>query len=82
MNELKNLLHQVYLVYDKYEKIAEITGERYNIFNILGIETDELVHSKILANFFNIRGSHGQKDLFLKLFIQVIKEKKEESEKP
>jgi hypothetical protein len=73
--EINNLLQQVSLIVKNYLKIAEITGENYNVFNVLGLKSDELSHSAILANLLNVKGSHGQKDLFLKLFIEVIQDK-------
>lgn len=75
MIELKteqNLLEKVNLINKKYDEIAEITGERFNIFNILKVERNEvLTHSAIIGELLNPKGSHGQKDLFLKLFIKV-----------
>lgn len=70
MEQIKNLLQQVAIIQKKYEEIAEYTGERYNVFDILGVQSDELSHSAIIANLLNTQGKHGQKDVFLKLFIE------------
>lgn len=80
MDKIKNLLQQVSLIQKKYDELAEYSGEHYNVFNILGVRSDELTHSAILTNLLDARGSHGQKDLFLKLFIQTIKSAFEQSE--
>ena len=55
MNEdnLQHLLEKVALINTKYEDIAKITGENFNVFNILGMRSDELVHSKIIAELLN-----------------------------
>lgn len=66
------VLQNVGTILKKYHEIKLISGENYNVFNILGLGTDELSHSKILANLLNTKGSHGQGDLYLKLFIQEL----------
>jgi hypothetical protein len=53
------LLQNVGTIVKKYQELAHITGENFNVFNILGLGTDELSHSKILANLLNVQGSHG-----------------------
>ena len=75
MNEdsLQNLLKQVSLINSKYEDIAKITGENFNIFNILGVRSDEVKHSKFLAELLNPKGSHDQGDVFLKLFVDMLR---------
>ena len=37
---IKHLLHQVAEINKRYEEIAEITGENFNIFKIMGVETN------------------------------------------
>ena len=69
---ISNLLSQVSIIKKKYDDLAEYTGENYNVFNVLGIYNDELSHSKIIGDFLNVKGSHGQKDTFLELFLNEI----------
>lgn len=73
MNSIKSLLRQVSIIQKKYSDLAEYSGEHYNVFDILGVRSDELSHSAILVNLLDARGKHGQKDTFLKLFIEQIK---------
>jgi len=73
MHTIKNLLQQVSIIQKKYDDLAEYSGEHYNVFEILGVKNDELSHSSILTNLLNTNGTHGQKDLFLKLFIETVK---------
>ncbi len=47
----------------------------FNIFSALGIKQKELIHSAFIANLLNPKGNHGCKDLFLKQFLSVLKEK-------
>lgn len=68
------LLQKVSAINKKYENIADVTGERFNIFRILKVESKEVkMHSAFLAELLNPSGSHQQKDSFLKLFIQIFK---------
>lgn len=68
------------LLFDKVAKIAisknerELTaqkrGEKFNIFELLGLQTDETrLHSTLLAELLNPKGSHGLGDKPLKLFL-------------
>lgn len=73
INNLKNLLQNVAIIQKKYDDLAEYSGEHYNVFDILGVRSDELSHSSILTNLLDVKGKHGQKNVFLKLFINQIK---------
>lgn len=73
--QVQNLLTQVSIISKKYDEIATITGENFNIFKILKMETKEVkTHSAFLAELLNPKGSHGQGDTFLELFIAEINE--------
>ncbi len=72
MEKIKNLLQQVSIIQKKYDDLAEYSGEHYNVFDILGVRRDELSHSAILTNLLNAKGKHGQKELFLDLFLETI----------
>lgn len=66
----ESLLDQVNALLKRYADINQITGEEFNIFRILKLESSEVrMHSAFLAELLNPKGSHGQKDTFLKLFI-------------
>lgn len=70
----KLLLNTVTGIRKKYDEIARITGENFNIFSVLHLESDEVrLHSRLLGELLNPNGSHNQKDLFLKLFISTLK---------
>lgn len=72
MNTIKNLLQQISIVQKKYDDLAEYSGEHYNVFDILGVRSNELSHSAILTNLLNAKGTHGQNELFLRLFLETI----------
>lgn len=75
MEHLKKLLQEVNVILQK-EKVrkeeSRKRGERFNVFEMLGVAHYEVTHSKIIAGFLNPQGSHGQGDLFLRLFLQTI----------
>ncbi|MDB5091058.1 MAG: hypothetical protein JWR09_5052 [Mucilaginibacter sp.] len=73
INQFQNLLNQVNAITNKYKKVTELTGENFNVFRILKVESSEVkTHSAFIAELLNPNGSHGQKDTFLKLFIKAF----------
>ncbi|KQR70264.1 PD-(D/E)XK nuclease family protein [Pedobacter sp. Leaf176] len=70
-HEFQNLFGQVNALISKYKKVNDLTGENFNVFKILKLESSEVrMHSAFIAELLNPKGSHGQKDVFLKLFIK------------
>ena len=70
---VSNLFRQVWLLKSKHQERAKANGENFNIFSILGRETDEVkTHSALLADLLSPTGSHGQGAVFLKLFIEKL----------
>lgn len=68
---LTSLLAQVTTLNNHYKKINDLTGENFNIFRILKLESSEVrLHSAFLASLLNPKGDHGLKDSFLKLFVK------------
>ncbi|PNK59675.1 PD-(D/E)XK nuclease family protein [Psychrobacter sp. FDAARGOS_221] len=83
MHKLEELLNKVSRKSDAL-RVAEALyscqlAPDFNTFNY--IKTDELGISKILADLLDPKGTHGQKELFLQLFIQhsMIDIKKDEN---
>jgi hypothetical protein len=69
--QFKNLLTQVNAISKHYNKIEYLTGGGFNIFRILKLQTSEVrLHSSFLAELLNPKGTHGQKDIFLKIFVE------------
>jgi len=74
MNEskIKELLTELALINNKYESIAKATGNNYNIFQVLRIETKEVItHSRMIGDLLNPKGSHGMGSQFLRLFLDL-----------
>lgn len=75
---MKNLLNSVNLIVSKYKEIEKITGEHYNIFSIMRMESNEVkTHSAIIGDLLSANGSHLMGDVFLKLFIETVQEQNE-----
>lgn len=72
-HQFQTLFDQVNALLTRYRKFNEITGEKFNVFQILKLESSEVrMHSAFIGELLNPRGSHGQKDIFLKLFVDAF----------
>ena len=78
---IQQLLNQVHTISTAYDLVAKNTGENFNLFQILGMETAEVkTHSKFLAELLNPKGSHLQEDKFLSIFIKYLNDLENESD--
>lgn len=69
----KKLLKSIGEISKKYEELEKLSGEAFNIFKVINVTSDEVrLHSKFLAELLNRNGSHGQGDVFLKLFVKQL----------
>ena len=72
ISRISNVLTQVRLLKDKYEGLAAVTGEHFNVFSILRIKRKEVItHTPMLAEMLNPLGSHHQRAAFLNLFLKI-----------
>ncbi|KAA6345037.1 hypothetical protein EZS27_007379 [termite gut metagenome] len=70
---LINILNQVRQINKNYNDISSLSGEKFNIFQIIKLTTYEVrVHSAFLAELLNPKGSHGQGSIFLELFTKQL----------
>lgn len=76
MEKLQRLLDEVRLILKKAEvekKEADRRGENFNIFNVLGLTSDETrTHSAFIAELLDPNGSHGLGNQFLQSFVDTI----------
>lgn len=76
MDRLNELLNKINTIISEEKTIQEEKrkrGENFNIFDILKLSRNECrLHSAFLTELLNPNGSHGLKDVFLKLFLQYI----------
>jgi hypothetical protein len=47
-------------------------GENFNVFLITGIGERETLFCKMIHDLLNPKGSHGQNNLYLRLFVQEV----------
>lgn len=67
------LAENVGTVAQAYEKIANASGENFNLFKTLKIESDEVrTHSRFIGELLNPKGSHGMKEFFLEAFLKEV----------
>ena len=67
------LLAQINSTIKVYEKHAELSGEKFNVFSIMGMESDEVrTHSSIIGELLNPKGSHSLGSKPLELFIKQV----------
>lgn len=72
-NDLELLLRGLNKEFKHQREVARITGEQFNIFSILNVESKEVrTHSAFLSELLNPEGTHLQGDLFLKSFLKEI----------
>lgn len=70
LEELENIFLGFKTIRQKEELLSRKKSIRFNVLNFFHI--DETLHSKLLGFFLNDRASHGQGDLFLKKFIEML----------
>lgn len=69
-----SLLNQTERIIKHYDEIAQMSGEKFNLFRIINLTSNEVrVHSALLADLLNPHGSHGQGAVFLNLFVKYLK---------
>lgn len=76
LSSITNLLDQIRILSKKSKELENerlSRGDYFNLFQDLGLISDEVrLHSSIIATLLNPRGSHGQKDKYLKAFIEML----------
>lgn len=74
IKRIEQLLGETQRILAHQRKIEELKGEKFNVFSILKMESKENgTHSAFLCELLNPKGSHLKGAIFLKLFIDVIK---------
>lgn len=72
-DNINHLLLNVSNIVSKYNEIARVSGENFNIFSIMNMEYSEVkTHSSIITELLNPKGTHGKGSVFLKLFLEEL----------
>jgi hypothetical protein len=72
LSEMEILLSKISGIIKRNGEQLDLTGERFNIFSILNVETKEILHSKFLAELLNKNGTHGCGSRLLELFVKQL----------
>lgn len=72
MEKANQLFQESLAVNRKYNQIYKRTGKFFNIFSVLGVESDEVKICKIIAELLNPKGNHYQGSKYLRLFIDNV----------
>ena len=64
-----DMLNRVSNLVKEADERTRKQGDTYNIFHILNIKHAESIHTYVIHDLLNTKGSHGQGDLFLEQFI-------------
>lgn len=73
MNQNYYFLKEVQQQIRFYAKQRELSGENFNIFSIMSMESDEVfTHSAIIAELLNPKGSHSLGTQPLELFYKTV----------
>ncbi len=71
--KIKSLLDRVKDIVKIHNEHANKQGEKFNIFSILRMDRKEVkTHSNFIYELLNPKGSHGQGDVFLKSFAEIV----------
>lgn len=69
---MSSLLKRVAILQKETKERKMVTGEDFSPFNLGIIKLDENTVSKILSYFLDTTAAHGQKDYFLRKFLELI----------
>jgi len=68
--EMKELLSKTGHITNRHDKIDYETGKRFNIFEIVDINTDERKVCRVLRELLDPKGRHGQGSIYLEIFLK------------
>jgi|SRR5665647_125501 len=68
----KHLLSRIGTTCKHHKEISRLSGADFNVFKIVKVISDEVRHSAFLAELLNPKGSHGQEEVFLRLFVEKL----------
>ena len=73
MTDIKVLLQQVANILDMRNKVSKVSGDDFNIFSVLDMETNEVnTHCKLIYELLRPDGQHGIGKAFLEEFFEMV----------
>lgn len=73
MRDIQTLLFEAKLISNRYELINKYEKDKFNIFEVLELERNEVrTHSKFISELLNKNSSHQMGAVFFDLFLNVL----------
>lgn len=73
MTDIEVLLQQVANVLDMRNKVSKVSGDDFNIFSVLDMETDEVkTHTRLIYELLRPDGQHGMGKAFIEEFFRLV----------
>ena len=73
MTDIEVLLQQVANVLDMRNKVSKVSGDDFNIFSVLDMETDEVkTHTRLIYELLRPDGQHGMGKAFIEEFFNYF----------
>ena len=67
------MLQQVANVLDMRNKVSKVSGDDFNIFSVLDMETDEVkTHTRLIYELLRPDGQHGMGQAFIEEFFRLV----------
>jgi hypothetical protein len=74
--QIEQLFTETKSIIAHQEQIEKLKGEKFNVFSILGMERAEnKTHSAFLCELLNPVGTHLKGNVFLELFVEMVRKK-------
>ncbi|MHC1717719.1 MAG: PD-(D/E)XK nuclease family protein [Acidaminococcaceae bacterium] len=70
--QVEHLLMEVNAISTKYDFMYKKTGEYFNVFDIVGIKSDEVRICRLIKEFIDPKGCHCQGTIYLRLFMEHV----------
>lgn len=68
----ERLLVEINAISKKYDFMYQKTGEYFNVFDVVGIKSDEVRICRLIKEFIDPKGCHCQGTIYLRLFMKYV----------
>ena len=70
--QVEHLLTEVNAISTKYDFMYKKTGEYFNVFDIVGVKSDEVRICRLIKELIDPKGCHCQGTIYLRLFMEHV----------
>ena len=68
----ERLLVEINAISKKYDFMYRKTGEYFNVFDVVGIKSDEVRICRLIKELIDPKGCHCQRTIYLRLFMKYV----------